>query len=116
MAVHTTNLPGGVNIISEYDAESKEFPESLKNSPDWNNYNWIGNFGLKGFSAKDIVPEYEIQVPKNANKDFVYWDENKQKTVRFNTKEHKLKDIKVKNIDYRSAKLTLGDPPVGWGF
>ena len=116
MAVHTTRLPGGVNIISEYDAESKAFPESLKNSQDWNNYEWIGNFGLKGFSAQQAAPEYEIQVPKNADKDLVYWDESKQMTFKFNTKDHGLKDIKVNNKDYKSAKLTLGDPPVGWAI
>jgi hypothetical protein len=116
MAIHTTRLPGGVNIISEYDGESKEFPENLKNSPDWNNYNWIGNFGLKGFSAMQTVPEYEIQVPKNSNKDLVYWDESRQKTVKFSSTNNKLKDIQVNNLDYKSAKLTLGDPPIGWAF
>jgi hypothetical protein len=102
-----------VGIPSGYQVYEKKIPKSLKDSKAYNKYDWIGNFGFRvkssGKKVKGLMPKsYEIQVKDQAKKDLVYW--NGKKIVKF--KNSKVK--KVGNVKMRSAKLKMGDPPVGW--
>lgn len=101
--------------LGRYEAFEKEYPDSLKKSPDFQNYNWLGNFGLREKTSgrqagRTVEADYEIQVEKRAGQKLVYWDGSQ--TVEFTSARHGLKDVPGTN--HLSAKLNLGDPPVGW--
>lgn len=102
-----------VGVPEGYQVYEKKFPKSLKNSKAFKKYEWIGNFGFQikksGKKVKGNMPKsYEIQVENRPKKDLVYW--NGKKTVKF--KNAKVK--KVGKMKVRSAKLNMGDPPIGW--
>ncbi len=102
-----------VEVLDSYEVFEKGFPQSLKDSEDFNKYDWIGNFGFREKSSKKnvkgLMPKsYEIQVEDRSNKDLVYWDG--KSTVKF--KDAKVKEVGNKKV--RAAKLKMGDPPVGW--
>jgi hypothetical protein len=110
------SIAGGrmnVGVPEGYEIYEKEIPQKLKDSPDYNKYTWIGNFGFQEKSSGkkvtgDMPKSYEIQVEDKANKNLVYWDG--KKVVKFTgTTEKKVGDKK-----FRSAKLKMGDPPIGW--
>jgi hypothetical protein len=102
-------IPAG---LSAYDAyEIADFPNSLKNSPDWNNYDWLGNYGIKDSQGKkvpgDMNEDYEIHVVDRPGKKLVYW--NGSQTVEF-TETAVFTDG---GRSYRYAHFKLGDPPIG---
>jgi hypothetical protein len=102
-----------VEVPDSYEVYEKGYPQSLKDSEDYTRYDWIGNFGFREISSKKNVEglmprSYEIQAGERSNKDLVYWDG--KKTVKF--EDAKVKEVGNKNV--RSAKLKMGDPPVGW--
>ncbi len=102
-----------VSSPAGYKVYEKKMPKSLKKSRDYEKYEWIGNFGFKKKSNEKKVKgnfdkSYEIQVEDRYEKDLVYW--NGKKTVKFS----KTKVKQVGKGKFRSAKLKMGDPPVGW--
>jgi hypothetical protein len=110
-------LGGEVIVDSSYDVYEKPLPDSLKNSPDYQAYTWIGNFGLRVSGTKTAAPsklsaKYEIKVVKRGNKQLVYWDGSK--TVPFG-EAHGKREVRENNQDYISVRLDLGDPPIGYG-
>lgn len=103
-------LPGD---LKDYDVYQKSIPQALKNHPDYGNYDWIGNFGLKDPAGNEVSgkvrPPYIVQVAKKDGKNkLVYWDGK-------DILELTGSDVRVGNRNYRAANLDLGDPPVGWG-
>ncbi len=116
MADKIESIHGGklkVGVPDGYQLFEKKFPKSLKDSKDYKKYDWIGNFGFQekksGKKVKGNMPKsYEIQAEDRSKNDLVYW--NGKKTVKFT----KAKVKKVGNKKFRSAKLKMGDPPVGW--
>lgn len=104
-----------IGIPPGHKVYEKKFPKSLKKSKDFKKYDWLGNFGFKKKSnGKKVTGKfdksYEIQVKNRPNKKLVYW--NGKKTVKFS-------GTKVKKIGYgkyRTAKLKMGDPPIGWAI
>ena len=104
-----------VSSPAGYKVYEKKIPKSLKKSKDYKKYDWIGNFGFKKKSSGkkvkcDFDSSYEIQVENRPNKCLIYW--NGKKTIIFSKTQVK-KEGKVK---YRTAKLKMGDPPVGWAL
>jgi hypothetical protein len=102
-----------VVVPSGYKVFEKKIPRSLKDSPDFKKYDWIGNFGFTDNETgkkvkKNLKADYEVQVKKNGNKKLVYWDG--EKTVKFKSPKQK----NIDGIDYITAELRKGDPPVGW--
>ena len=110
------SIAGGrmkVGVPDGYQVYEKKFPTSLKDNKAYKKYDWIGNFGFQkkssGKKVKGNMPKsYEIQVEDRSKKDLVYW--NGKKVVKF----PKAKVKKVGKKKFRSAKLKMGDPPVGW--
>jgi hypothetical protein len=102
--------------LSGYEVYEKDYPASLKNSPDFSEYEWVGNFGLKDNRGNVLTGKlgtaYEVQVLRRDGKKLVYWDGSK--TVEF-TSAHGLKDVQDGNQNYKAVNLDLGDPPFGWG-
>lgn len=102
-----------VSIPAGYKVYEKKFPKKLKNSKDFKKYDWLGNFGFKKKSTGKKVTgkfdkSYEIQVEDRPKKKLVYW--NGKKTVKFSGTKVK----KIGYVKYKTAKLKMGDPPVGW--
>ena len=102
-----------VVVPTGYKIYEKKMPKSLKESPDYKKYNWIGNFGFTDDKTgkkvkKNLKADYEVQVKKNGNRKLVYWDGTK--TVKFKSPKKK----KIGGSNYITAKLRKGDPPVGW--
>ena len=116
MADKMKSIHGGkmkVGVPDGYQLYEKKFPKSLKDSKDFKKYDWIGNFGFQKISSGkkvkgDMPTSYEIQVNDRSKKDLVYW--NGKKTVKFS--KSKVKNVGKQKV--RSAKLKMGDPPVGW--
>ncbi len=104
-----------VSVPKDYEVYEKDFPAKLKESEDYNKYYWVGNFGfrkIKGGEKKkgNFGQSYTVQVKyrKNRpNKKLVYWNGKKTKKLS-GTK------VNVKKVKYKTAKLKMGDPPVGW--
>lgn len=116
MAKKGTSIHEGkisVLVPSGYEVFEKKMPKSLKDSPDYKKYTWIGNFGftdtVTGKKVKQsLKSSYEVQVKKEGNKELVYWDG--KKTVKFKSPKQK----KIGGSNYITAKLKKGDPPIGW--
>jgi hypothetical protein len=109
-------LGGEVIVDSSYEVFEKPLPDSLKNSPDYQAYTWIGNFGLRQIGTKTALQgklssKYEVKVMKRAGMKLVYWDGSK--TVQF-SKAHGMKDVRENNEDYFSVQLDDADPPIGF--
>lgn len=110
------SIAGGrinVSVQEGYKVYEKKFPQKLKDNKDYKKYKWIGNFGFRkkssGKKVKGDMPKsYEIQVEDQKNKKLVYW--NGKKIVKFKGTSEK----KVGKKKFRSAKLKMGDPPIGW--
>jgi hypothetical protein len=98
------------DALDAYEAVEKEFPASLLQSPDYNLYNWLANFGLKGFKGKRTPATYEVLLEEKPGKQVVYWDG--EKTVIVSGKA--LRDVSTAGRKYKSFDLDLGDPPIGW--
>jgi hypothetical protein len=102
-----------VSVPDGHEVYEKDFPKSLKDSKDFTKYDWLGNFGFRekstGKKVKgDFKSSYEIQVKDRPKKDLVYWNGNQ--VVKLSGS----KVIKEGKLEYRTAKLKMGDPPVGW--
>lgn len=98
-----------------FEVYEKKMPKKLKKSKDYCKYKWLGNFGFRKISnckkvKGDFEKSYEIQVEDRYEKDLVYW--NGKKTVRFK----KTKGKGIGKVNYRVAKLKMGDPPIGWAL
>ena len=109
-------LGGEVIVDTEYDAYEKPLPESLKSSPDFQAYTWLGNFGLRQPGSSKPAPSklgaaYELKVIKRGNKKLVFWDGTQ--TVQFGS-AHGKREVRENNRDYMSVMLDLGDPPIGF--
>jgi len=110
------SIAGGritVGVQQGYKVYEKKIPKNLKDSKDYKKYTWLGNFGFQkkssGKKVKGNMPKsYEIQVEDKSKKKLVYW--NGKKAVKFSNA--KVKKVGKKN--FRSAKLKMGDPPIGW--
>lgn len=97
-----------------HTAHDKDMPDDLTTHPDYNNYMWVGNFGLrddKGNAAPPRLPwHYTVLVEKVPGKDkLFYWNGQEIKGLPIERQE--IRDGR----DYAVAKLDLGDPPVAWG-
>jgi hypothetical protein len=98
------------DALDDYEVVEKEHPASLVNSPDYNLYDWVGNFGLKNFKGKKAPTAYEVQLEEKPGKQVVYWDG--EKTVIVDGKN--LRDVTDGGRKYKAFSLDLGDPPIGW--
>ena len=103
-----------VEVPEGYKVFKKDYPKSLTKSKDYGKYKWIGNFGFQKDSGKevkgDMPKSYEIQVKDRSKATLVYWDVKKKKTIKLKNAKTK----KVGKMKMRSAKLRMGDPPIGW--
>jgi hypothetical protein len=102
-----------VLVPTGYKIFEKNMPNSLKESPDYKKYKWLGNFGFTDNETgkkvkKNLKANYEVQVKKKGNKKLVYWDGTK--TVKFKSPKQR----KFGGSNYTTAKLKKGDPPIGW--
>ena len=98
------------DALDVYEVVEKEHPASLRSSPDYTLYDWVGNFGLKGFKGKKTPAAYEVQLEEKPGKGVVYWDGTK--TVQVAGKD--LSDVTDGGRKYKAFSLDLGDPPIGW--
>jgi hypothetical protein len=116
MANKIKSVHGGkmrVGVPEGHQVYEKKIPKKLKESKNFKKYDWLGNFGFKVKSTGKKVTgnfnkSYEIQIENRPKKDLVYW--NGKKIVKFTGTKVK----KVGNVKYRTAKLKMGDPPIGW--
>lgn len=102
-----------VGVPEGHQVYEKKIPKKLEESKDFKKYDWLGNFGFKEISTGKKVTgnfknSYQIQIEDRPKKDLVYWDGKKIKKFT-GTKVKKVGDVK-----YRTAKLKMGDPPIGW--
>jgi hypothetical protein len=98
------------DALDAYEVVEKAFPASLLQSPDYARYEWVGNFGLKGFKGNKAPAAYEVQLEEKPGRKVVYWDGGK--TVVLGAKD--LTDVSEGGRKYKAFSLDLGDPPVGW--
>jgi hypothetical protein len=96
------------DALDTYEFVEKPLPASLRNSPDYTRYEWVGNFGLKDFKGNRTPAPYEVQLEDRPGKGVVYWDG--QKTVPVKA----LSDVSDGGRRYKAFSLDLGDPPIGW--
>jgi hypothetical protein len=88
-------------------------PDALTKHASYNNYMWVGNFGIrddKGKAAPPRLPQnYRILVEKVPDKnELFYW--NGQSILPLPIVDW----VTRGGRDYAVAELNLGDPPVGW--
>ena len=103
--------------LANYDVfDKKKMPDALIQHPDYSTCTWVGNFGIRDDSGKDVkgrLPvgkNYDVLVEEISGKDTLcYWDGSKVIKVPQNGKR-----VQDGGRNYGTAKLDLGDPPVGW--
>jgi hypothetical protein len=109
-------LPEG--LAARYEVAKKDIPANIPTSwvaPDGQTHtiSWVSNFGLRetgkaGFLHGAVSEHYEIILDKVADKTLVYFDGSVKPFPAGDTQDRD--DLPGKF----SARLRLGDPPVGW--
>ena len=113
------NLGGKIRVkfpppFANYRVYAKEIPDELKKHPKYDDYEWVGSFGIKDDKGNNVPGKvsmaYEVQVEKISGKNTLfYW--NGSEILKLNKGQ---RDFKDGSRSYRGAQLDLGDPPVGW--
>ena len=113
------NLGGKIRVkfpppFANYRVYAKEIPDELKKHPKYDDYEWVGSFGIKDDKGNNVPGRvkmhYEVQVEKVSGKDkLVYWDGSE--IIQLTPSRP---DFPDGGRNYRAAQLDLGDPPVGW--
>jgi hypothetical protein len=105
-------------LDQKYRVEQKEIPAGLPTtwttpSGETRSVTWVNNFGLKEkgktrFVAGEVSEHYEIQIDREEGKTLVYYSGG---VKYFDAKDLGSPPDAPGKI---SARLKLGDPPVGW--
>jgi hypothetical protein len=105
-------FPSAMDKFDVYD--KKDMPDVLKQHPDYGTVDWVGNFGIRDDTGKDrkgrLPMAYDVLVEEVSDKDILcYWDGSN--IVQIPQHGRRVPDG---GRNYGTAKLDLGDPPVGW--
>ena len=101
--------------LANYDVfDKKKMPDELEQDPGYHKDDWVGNFGIKDDTGKDVKGRlpmaYDVLVEEVSGKDtLIYWDGSKI----VNVPQHGRR-VPDGGRNYGTTKLDLGDPPVGW--
>jgi hypothetical protein len=108
-------------MAANYRVEKKKLPSGLPATwkdphGETRSIEWINNFGIKQagkqvFERGELSESYEIVLDKAEGKTLVYYDHRDKQVKPFSPSDLGEPESQPGKL---SARLKLGDPPVGW--